>query len=264
MPTVGEILAAERRRQGKSIHDVVEGTKIRSRLVEALENNDFDVLPPSAYIKGYIQGYARFLEIPSEPLLQQFRREYGEHKKAANPADRFLGMDTAHLRSVPSDTVVPHAEQAHAIPRGVWIGVAAGLILVLLIICGISRSCAAAPKSTPTPQPVTTEPTSAITASPGSETPEPTTTIEPVQTSFKIRVTVRQGQASWVQVTVDGLKAFEGTLTDGESREWLVTEKAVVKAGRPSVVKLQRDGETVTFQAVSGIGVATLEANPTE
>ena len=48
MPTVGEILSAERRRQGKSLTDAVEGTKIRSRLHDALENGRYDELTSPA------------------------------------------------------------------------------------------------------------------------------------------------------------------------------------------------------------------------
>ena len=75
MPTVGEILAAERRRQGKSLADVVDGTKIRGRLLDALEKGRYDDLAHPAYVKGYIQSYARYLEIPATPLLEQFKME---------------------------------------------------------------------------------------------------------------------------------------------------------------------------------------------
>ena len=51
MPSVGETLASERRRQGKSLADAVEGTKIRSRLLDALENDQYDDLPSQAYVK---------------------------------------------------------------------------------------------------------------------------------------------------------------------------------------------------------------------
>ncbi len=262
MSSVGEILAAERRRQGKSVTDVVNGTHIRSRLVDALENGRYDELPSVAYVKGYIQSYARFLDIPDDPLLSQFRREYGEHSKAASPSDRFLGMTTAELKRVPADTVVPRREQAHAIPPQVWAAVAGGVVVLLLLICGIGRSCSAA-QNTSMPQPAGTSTAGEVTASPGeSPAVEPTTTVSPLDATFKLRVSVRPGQASWIHVTADGLEAFDGTLGDGDSREWLVTEKAVVRVGRPSVVQVTRDGKTVRLKEVNGVGVVTLVPEP--
>ena len=117
MPTVGEILAAERRRQGKSLNDAVEGTKIRSRLLDALENGRFDELPNPAYVKGYIQSYARYLEIPVEPLLDEYRRESATYEYPGRRIDRYL--------DIPHETIVPERSQAHAIPRKVWVAAAA-------------------------------------------------------------------------------------------------------------------------------------------
>jgi cytoskeleton protein RodZ len=259
MPTVGEKLAAERRRQGKSLNDAVEGTKIRSRLLDSLENGRYDDLPNPAYVKGYIQSYARYLEIPAEPLLAQFKREYGQHRTPESPTDRYLRMSPAELRSLPADEVVPERAAAHAIPRNVVIAVAVGSVVLLLIICGISRSCSSSPTTT-LPEPAGGSAAStAVAASPGATVPpEPTTTVTPVADTFKLRVTVRSGQASWMQVTVDGLKAFEGTLADGESREWLVSKGAIVKAGRPDVVTVTKDGQKVTLKLQDGNGVAVL------
>ena len=133
MPSVGEILAAERRRQGKSLNQVVEGTKIRSRLIDALEQGRYDDLPPSAYVKGYIQSYARYLDIPVEPLLDQFRLEYKDSEHGLSPADKYLAQ-------IPGETIVPEREHAHSIPMNVWVIAAVAAVIVLLIVCALARS----------------------------------------------------------------------------------------------------------------------------
>lgn len=238
MPTVGEILAAERRRQGKSMPDAVDGTKIRTRMLEALEHGRYDELPSSAYVKGYIQSYARYLEISSEPLLEQYRLEVSSFVRAASPADRYLA-------DIPKETVVPGRDSQHAIPQNVWIAVAVGAVLVILTLCGISRLFAS--NGADTTPPKASGGSSALTGSPGtSGTAEPTQTVGTAAGSFKVRVTVRDGLASWVKAQVDGLKAYEGTLQGGDSREWLVTGTAVLTVGKPAAVVVTRDGETVT------------------
>jgi cytoskeletal protein RodZ len=233
MPTVGEILAAERRRQGKSLNDAVEGTKIRSRLLDALENGRFDELPNPAYVKGYIQSYARYLEIPVEPLLDEYRRESATYVYPGRRIDRYL--------DIPHETIVPERSQAHAIPRNVWVAAAAVLIIAILVVCAISRLFNVG--TTNMPASTKTGSSSEVTASPGAEA---TTTVQESAGSFKVRVTVKKNAASWVQATVDGLVAYDGTLNGGESREWLVNDTAVLKIGKPASVTVTKAGKAVT------------------
>lgn len=247
MATVGEILAAERRRQDKSLADAVDGTKIRSRLIDALENGRYDDLPDSAYVKGYIQSYARYLEIPVEPLLDEFRKESAVFQRKPRPTDRYL--------NIPHETLVPERSQAHAIPRRVWVITAAVVLVVALLVCAISSLVSRGSN----PMPTTAKPGAGaeVTASPGAE---PTSTVQQSAGSFKLRVTVKKTAASWVQATVDGLVAYDGTLNGGESREWLVNDAVGLKVGKPASVTVTRDGEAVALPKGTNVQL-TLKVN---
>jgi cytoskeleton protein RodZ len=235
MPTVGEILSAERRRQGKQLSDVVEGTKIRSRLIDALEQGRYDDLPSPAYVKGYIQSYARFLEIPAEPLLEQFRSESVDTVRRATPIDRYLA-------AIPADTVVPRRDRAHEIPRNVWIAVVAGVVLVILLLCVLAQWVGSAlsgmpPSATGTP------------ASPGATSSVVPTTTTSADLGFTLRISVRTGLASTVKITIDGHVDFNGSMQDGASKEYLVKNKAVLVIGNPDAVVVTRDGQPETVTA---------------
>jgi cytoskeleton protein RodZ len=236
MATVADTLSSERRRQGKSIADVVEATKIRTRMIDALEHSNWAILPDPAYVKGYIQSYARYLEIPAEPLLDMYRAETARQEHSSSPADRYLA-------DIPAEQIVPERHEQHAIPRELWIAVAAVLVVIALIICGIAQLFRAGP-TTPLPKP--SEPTgTAGVPAPGDAT---TTVTTPETTGdFKIRITVKEGMASWVRVTLDGLEAYQGTLNGGESREWLVSDAVGLKIGKPASVNVARDGKPVTL-----------------
>jgi cytoskeleton protein RodZ len=234
MPTVGETLAAERRRQGKSLADAVEGTKIRSRLLDALENGQYDSLPNTAYVKGYIQSYARFLEISAEPLLDEYRKEEAAFKHKPRATDRYL--------NIPHETLVPESTQAHAIPRNVWVITAVAAVFVVLLVCTISSLIKAGSTAMPTSPKAGAS--AEVTASPGEE---PTSTVQQSEGSFKLRVTVKKDAASWVQATVDGLIAYDGTLNGGESREWLVNDTVGLKVGKPASVTVTREGRAVAL-----------------
>lgn len=250
MPTVGEILSAERRRQGKQISDVVERTKIRSRLLEALEEGRYDDLPSPAYVKGYIQTYARYLEIPAEPLLEQFKTESASTVRRLTPADRYLS-------EIPVNPIVPRRDAVHEIPRRVWIIAAAGIVLVVLLLCALSRCGGPVTGANTTPAAVPATQSAAPSAG-ASAAPAPTattTTSTPAATGFKLRVSVRAGLASTVKVTVDGLVGFDGTMQSGESHEFLVTDTATVVVGRPAAVVVTRDGQPVTLPTTANAQV---------
>jgi cytoskeleton protein RodZ len=248
MPTVGEILSAERRRQGKSLADAVDGTKIRSRLLDALEDARYDDLPSPAYVKGYIQSYARFLEIPAEPLLEQYKRESAGTVRRVAPADRYLA-------DIPAEPIVARRERAHEIPQKVWISIAAIVVFLALVTCAITQLFGSGTQADTTPTAVSG---SVTTASAGAT--NSVVTSSTASTGFKLRVSVRTGLASYVKVTVDGLNGYTGTLQSGESREFLVTSKAKVVIAKPAAVVVTRDGTTVTVPSTANAHI-TLTAS---
>jgi cytoskeleton protein RodZ len=250
MPSVGEILAAERRRQGKSLGQVVEGTKIRARLLDSLEQGRYDDLPPAAYVKGYIQSYARYLDIPVGPLLDQFRLEYKESEHGLSPADRYLA-------SIPAETIVPERDRAHSIPMNVWVIAAVAGVIVLLIVCALARSLGGGASNSANTTPTTgAAGSSEVSQSPGaSGTVDASQTVAVAPGSFKVTVSVRAGMASWVKATVDGRQAYAQTMLGGESRQWLATTSIVLTIGKPSAVVVTRDGQPVTVPAVDNARV---------
>ena len=247
MPRVGEILAAERRRQGKSLNDAVDGTKIRSRLLDALEGGRYDELPSPAYVKGYIQSYARYLEIPAQPLLEQFRMEESTLDRIARPSERYL--------DIPHETLVPARDRAHAIPQRVWIITAAAALVVLLLVCWLAQLFSGGGT---TPMPPNPKGSQGTTASPAGDVA--TSTTSTVTKTYKLRVTARKGQGSWIRVMIDGLQGFEGTLQNGESREWLVSDVAILSISKPVALLVARDGKTVNVPRTGDISQLTLKA----
>jgi len=263
---VGKKLAAERRSQGKTTHDIVMTTRIMASKIDALENGRWDDLPAEPYVKGYIQNYARALGLDPKPFLEEYARDIGAerrgHEESILPEGDAQADDTGSLRRIPERTLVPHRRDVHTIPgRSVAI-VAIATVVVILLLWAI----AALAGRDDTPPPIAPE-TTATPVAPGLSS-EPATpgvgaTTTPPAGSFTLAIAVRAGDSSWLRVLVDGLLAYEGTLPGGESKEWIVSTSAVVRAGKPDAVTITRDGVPVEMPD-TGDGIAELTLSASE
>lgn len=95
MRTVGEILKETREAKLYTLEDIEKHTKIRKELLEALEADDFNKLPPATFVRGFIKNYGRFLNLDTEKLLAIFRRGFEKDKHPdvvlqsfTNPVDK--------------------------------------------------------------------------------------------------------------------------------------------------------------------------------
>lgn len=68
-PSVGCILRTARESMGMSIDDVVVKIKLAPRQIIALEADDFQVLPETAFLRGFVRSYAKLLQLDAQPLL---------------------------------------------------------------------------------------------------------------------------------------------------------------------------------------------------
>ena len=80
MRTVGQILKEARENKLYTLEDIEKHTKIRTEMLEALERDDYEKLPPLIFIQGFIKNYGKFLGLDTAKLLAVFRRDF-ESKK---------------------------------------------------------------------------------------------------------------------------------------------------------------------------------------
>jgi len=73
---IGAILAQTRERNGLTLEQVEERTKIRVKYLRALEDEDWEVLPAPAYTRGFLRAYAEELDLDSELLVDEFRARH--------------------------------------------------------------------------------------------------------------------------------------------------------------------------------------------
>ena len=253
MGQLGDTLKERRLSLRIPIEQAEEATKIRAKMLTALENGDYDRLPNPGYVRGYISSYARYLELDSVPLLAMYRAETG--------STRF------HDIAPPDEAVRPRGEQ-HQVPWRVGIVVVAILALLSIVIWAALGARHGPDKVPPIPTTPGTQPTTGTISPSGEDTTSPSpaaqtkSTTHAKLTPFSLKVNVSSGSASWLNITVDGKQAYVGSLTGGSSKTFQVTKKAVVQVGRPGAVSVYRDGKKAAIPNTSGTPTLVLNANP--
>ncbi len=75
MSSVGEILKKVREGRGISIDKAAADTKLSVFYLEAIEANNWRVLPSSPYIRGYLRLYASYLGLTPDNIITQFEEQ---------------------------------------------------------------------------------------------------------------------------------------------------------------------------------------------
>ena len=76
------ILKAARKSRGLSLNDVFNATRVSRINLEALENDDFDRLPPPVYTRNFIRKYAQAVGVDEKPVLDR----YEKHREGLIPS----------------------------------------------------------------------------------------------------------------------------------------------------------------------------------
>ena len=68
----GAFLAAEREKRGISVDYIASKLNLRTQVLLHLEADDYESLPNPVFIKGYIRGYCKHLDIQADPLIEAY------------------------------------------------------------------------------------------------------------------------------------------------------------------------------------------------
>lgn len=67
--TVGQQLRQAREARSLTIEEVAQTTRIRAHYLKAMEAGEFDTMPSTAQVRGFVRSYAGFLNLDANPLL---------------------------------------------------------------------------------------------------------------------------------------------------------------------------------------------------
>jgi cytoskeleton protein RodZ len=82
---IGAALRAERQRQGLSLQDVADATRVRRNYLDALEGMRLDELPSRPFTIGYVRAYAQVLSLDPELAIARFKEDFPDKIEPLRP-----------------------------------------------------------------------------------------------------------------------------------------------------------------------------------
>lgn len=292
--SLGEWLRQRREELGISLAQAEIDTRIRIYYLEALETDQFANLPDPAVGRGFLRNYASYLGLDAQEAVRRFS------ELVAPPEPEFRAVEEPSPLSAASFRPVP----LHAMPgrRRGWLWVV-GLLTCVVAVVGFllwrnypylsgwffrqaptvtltptqatvgpipatatQTPTALATRPTVAPTPSTLEPTLPPTFTPSpSPTPSP-----PVYVGIFVELVVTE--TSWIQVTVDGVRQFQGQLEPPTYQSWYGEERIELRIGNAGGVLVTVNGEPlgtlggrgeVVDRVFEKVGEQISEATPT-
>lgn len=99
--TIGEMLRNARTKQNKTLEEISEELCIRKYYLNAIENMDFNNIPPMPYGLGFIRSYADFLGLNSDRIVASYRQVMsGETETETNHEERRQEVSSPRLKHI--------------------------------------------------------------------------------------------------------------------------------------------------------------------
>ncbi len=224
MGSFGERLRREREMRGITLEEISESTKISLRHLQALESEDFNLLPGGIFNKGFVRAYARYLGIDEDQAVADYVAASNEQPA---PEDQFpleVHEKPGHPAN-PRRSPVPLVFAIAAL-LGVLLGYAFWLKSKPHTMQAAENGPPAHAASVP---PATTTPPAGADSSAGRPAPM----IERVAVrNFTVVVTAKED--SWVSIAADGKSQMQKTLRAGKQK--------AVRAGKQIVLTTRNAG----------------------
>lgn len=273
MGAFGDKLRREREMRGVTIAEMSESTKISKRWLQALEEEDFDILPGGVFNRGFVRSYARFLGINEDQAVADYVAASNEQPP---PEDKFP-LEIHEKEGTPPLN-----------PKRSFLPVALAIVALVLVVSGwtwwVKHKPPTAAHTTqipaptiasqpaPTAQDTAVTPTSASAtaseqstapsndnassstnqdspsgpekAAPGADTEAKQASTEPRKDlSRSFTVSIKAKESSWVSIVADGKTRWEGMLDPNMERSIKAGKELVLKTGNAAGLDISYNGK---------------------
>jgi cytoskeleton protein RodZ len=265
----GDKLRREREMRGVTLEEIAESTKIGTRSLRALEQEDFEKLPGGIFNKGFVRAYSRFLGLDEEQTVADFDLAWSEHESARGPGQELVVDEKPEPERSTSKLLLAVLMVAIAVAAA-WYALqgfrrARAARNQEPAPSGSQQVSAAQPSSLPpSVSPAAGQSSEAAPSAAASngppENPEPLSNSnsaaasdesgkaivgKPAQSSAPIRIEVFAREASWLSIIADGKYVSQGVLSAQKSRSIHAQKEVRLTVGNAGGVEVSFNGQAV-------------------
>ena len=263
MPTLGEELRRIREEKGMNLREVSDATHIGSRFLQAIESDNYSILPGGIFNRGFVRSYARYIGMDEEQAMvlynQQLESQGGEAPRS--PASSLDGIDEG--TSSPWGSIALIVITLLLLSAGIftaWKWFKGG---EALLVGNTSPSASASVSPSASSEATTPSPSASAMTSPTistSTTPSPSPDVSPstapMPGAMQLKLQAKDGEC-WIKVrSDDNPKSEMATLKPGEYREVSANERFVVNVGNVLTLNAYLNGKPITINANKGKFIA--------
>ena len=93
--TLGQYFRRERENRGIELKDIEKKTKISAQTLRFLEEDQIDMLPPRAFLRGFLQVISKEFDFDEEELVKYLDETLAAFGRPEEPVHRFRSQDKA-------------------------------------------------------------------------------------------------------------------------------------------------------------------------
>ncbi|MDQ6663892.1 MAG: DUF4115 domain-containing protein, partial [Acidobacteriota bacterium] len=275
MTSIGETLRRERLRLGLDLDVVAQRTKIGTRLLKAIEADEFDKLPGGVFTRSFVKQYAGVLGLDQESigaeikLLMQGRDEPSPQGNGSQPGIVTAPPPRAAGREIGSrlfNLYIDTGSRSTLVSVG-WAAVAIAVCIFGYLFLNHSQSPravspgAASPADRAIERPAvavkkTAEPSQPEPAHSEPPRPEPVlpqappafstpATLAPSGTPDAVQVVLNASEDCWISITADGKTAFAGILHANDNKQIDANRKVKIVTGHSRGLTISLNGKPI-------------------
>jgi cytoskeletal protein RodZ len=98
MESLGKYLKVERESRNLSLKEVSDSTRIQERLLKAIEEDQYELLSSTVYVKSFLDAYARYLDLDPNDIVLRYQKNHGNKIFSKEPELKQHFITSSNLR----------------------------------------------------------------------------------------------------------------------------------------------------------------------
>src|SRR5579863_7025892 len=253
--TFGESLKREREMRGVTLEEISAATRIATRFLKAIEDEQWDQLPGGVFNRGFVRAVARFLGLDEENIVAEYTLAVGDHQ------------------NVPVWTGNPPVVTS----KQPWLAWIVSAVILLALLGGgrfgtrrllawraarraarsatVSAASSPAPTSAPQETPAEPAPPDDVTPAPdatgapsgtpaaATDSASATAPVSPPTDFFELKIAA--SKRTKVTIVADNDVVYDGSMKPGENHFFSAMDHFQVSAKDAGVLHIELNGKTM-------------------